>query len=90
MSGVKKGSGSNGCIRREREISNADKFCHSWCFRVETLHLSLVFRRLQGAASYPGQVLDLCVRGDGGVAFFCTVLDVSQVQHAGDDVEQLL
>lgn len=45
---------------------------------------------LLGAASYPGQVLYLCVSGDAGSAFFPTVLHVSQMEHAGDDVQQLL
>lgn len=44
-----------------------------------------------GADSYPGQVLDLCVRGDAGVAtVLLAVLHVPQVEHAGNDVQQFL
>ena len=45
---------------------------------------------LLGAASYPGQVLYLCVRSDAGIAFFPAVLHISQVKHTGDYVQQLL
>lgn len=47
-------------------------------------------RARHGAASYPGQVLYLCVRGDAGVALLPAVLHISQVEHAGDYVQQLL
>lgn len=45
---------------------------------------------LLGAASYPGQVLYLCVRSDAGIAFFPAVLHIPQVEHTGDYVQQLL
>lgn len=45
---------------------------------------------LLGAASYPGQVLYLCVRSDAGIAFLLAVLHISQVEHTGYYVQQLL
>ena len=48
------------------------------------------FMNLLGPVSYPGQVLDLCVRGDAGNAVLSTILHIPQVEHTGDDVQQLL
>lgn len=45
---------------------------------------------LLGTASYPRQVLYLCVRSDAGIAFLHAVLHISQVEHTGDYVQQLL
>ena len=42
---------------------------------------------LLGAASYPGQVLYLCVGGDAGIAVLRAELHISHVEHAGDYVQ---
>lgn len=38
------------------------------------------------AVSYPGQVLDLCVRGDAGDPVLPSILHIPQVEHTGDYV----
>ncbi len=49
-----------------------------------------VFMNPLCAASYPGQILYLCVRSDAGIAFFPAVLHIPQVEHTGNYVQQLL
>lgn len=48
---------------------------------------SSCFMNLLGATSYPGQVLNLCVRSDAGIAFLLAVLHIAQVKHTGNDVQ---
>lgn len=40
--------------------------------------------------SYPGQILDLCVGGDAGIAFPLSILHIPQVEHTGNYIHQLL